>query len=164
MKNKKLAAFARIDFIHCSIRCDCFISSGLRWNNRLRSNFNIKCQANTLYGNAKGGVFTCTTAGQANSIKAYLDYSPSTTNLATTASSGTSYLLVIKDNIVGQRIQLLLQGLLYRASQHISSLSGTTYMKAAIYTDAGGLVANIKPIISFFQWSRGPSLLLHHQL
>jgi uncharacterized repeat protein (TIGR02543 family) len=101
----------------------------------------------STFSSIRGSRYTCTTAGTAQSISVYLDYTPSTTNLGNTAGFGTSYSTSIMNTIVGQRIQTpSSQVVVQSITAYIGCTTASKNMKAAIYTDSGTFVAESNEI------------------
>lgn len=100
----------------------------------------------STFSSIRGARYTCTSGGLANSITAYLDFTPSTTNLGNTGTSTTTY-TSIADNITGQRIQTpASQVYVQSISAYIYCSSAAKNMKAAIYDNNGNLKATTNEI------------------
>lgn len=95
---------------------------------------------NTALNNIKGSRFTTTTGGMANSINAYLSYTPPNINVgnAVAGSSGDT----IEGTIRGERITTPSSPVTIQSiSAYIHCSSSSKSMKAAIYDNSGNQVA-----------------------
>ncbi len=140
MRNKKIVTTTIIALLTIAMSITAFTPEALAGT----TNFGQTTHSGTLNSNLysiRGARYTCTTAGPANSITAYVSYSPYTNTLGhTNTGSGTGQ--TIEDTIRGERVTTPSFAVAAQSiTAYVLCTTASKTMKAAIYDNSGNKIA-----------------------